>query len=108
MIDFNEEALITLQEAAKILPRRRAGRPVHVSCVYRWTQIGVKGIRLESVQVGGCRCTSRAAIQRFFERLTQLSESGRAAPVTPPPQRLPAHRRKAIEAAEKNLAAAGI
>jgi hypothetical protein len=76
MIDFNEEALISLQEAARILPRRRAGRPVHVSCVYRWTQIGVKGIVLESVQVGGCRCTSRAALNRFFERLTQLSEAG--------------------------------
>jgi hypothetical protein len=108
MIDFNEETLISLQEAAKILPRRRAGRPVHVSCVYRWTQIGVKGIRLESVQVGGCRCTSHAALNRFFERLTAQSEAGRSIAPSPQPTRLSAARRKQIGAAERKLAAAGI
>jgi hypothetical protein len=108
MIDFNEEALISLQEAAKILPRRRAGRPVHVSCVYRWTQIGVKGILLESIQVGGCRCTSRAALNRFFEKLTAQADAGRQSIPTPQPVRLSAARRKAIETAERKLAAAGI
>jgi hypothetical protein len=108
MIDFTEEPLISLQEAAKILPRRRAGRPVHTSCIYRWTQNGVKGIKLESVQVGGCRCTSQAALNRFFSALTAQSEAGRRSVIAPEAQRLPAHRRKAIAEAEKKLKEAGI
>jgi len=106
MIDFQSEELISLADAAKLLPRRRAGRPVHVSCVYRWTQLGVKGIILESSQCGGGRVTSREALQRFFDRLTEQVESGRA-PI-PAPTRLSDQRRKSIEAAEKKLAAAGI
>jgi hypothetical protein len=106
MIDFNEESLISLQEAAKILPRRRAGRPVHVSCVYRWTQIGVKGIVLESVQVGGSRCTSRAALNRFFERLTEIANGNR--PLISSPPLLSADRKKAIAQARKKLVAAGV
>jgi hypothetical protein len=102
MIDFNEEQLISLQEAAKILPRRRAGRPVHVSCLYRWTQIGVKGVILESVQVGGTRCTSRQALSRFFQRLT--SGTTTASPMI----RTPARRERDLKNAMKELEAAGV
>jgi hypothetical protein len=102
MIDTNTESIITLTEAARSLPHRRAGRPVHISCVYRWTQIGVKGIRLETVQIGGTRCTSRESLQRFFDALTAQAEH------RPGPPRATAARRKEIEAAEKRLAKAGI
>jgi hypothetical protein len=108
MIDFNEETLISLRDAASILPRRRAGKRANVATLYRWTTIGVKGVVLESVQVGGCRCTSRAAIGRFFERLTAIRDAGLSAIPAPEPSRLPAHRRRSIEAAERKLAAAGI
>jgi hypothetical protein len=71
MIDPNKESLLSLCEAARHLPRRRAGKRPHVSCLYRWTTAGCKGIILETIQVGGTRCTSREALARFFRRLTQ-------------------------------------
>ncbi len=106
MIDTNSESIITLTEAARLLPRRRAGRPVHLSCVYRWCQIGVQGVKLEFTQIGATKCTSREALQRFFDRLTEQAESGHAP--LPAPTRLSAARRKSIQAAEKKLARAGI
>lgn len=70
MIDSISEALITLAEAAEGLPRRRRGRKTHISTLYRWATAGCRGVRLETVQVGATRCTSREALQRFFERLS--------------------------------------
>jgi hypothetical protein len=73
-INVFEESVVTLTEAAKLLPRRRRGCKVHASCVYRWAQVGLKSasgmvVRLETVQVGGTKCTSKEALQRFFDRL---------------------------------------
>jgi hypothetical protein len=104
MIDTIAESIVTLNEAARSLPHRRAGRPVHLSCIYRWSQVGVKGIRLETVQIGGTRCTSREALQRFFDALTAQAEH------RPVPQsaRTTVARRKQIAEAERRLAQAGI
>jgi hypothetical protein len=68
-IEIGQESILTLQEAAKLLPRRRAGRKPHVSTLYRWASRGLKGAVLETVQVGGTTCTSREALQRFFDKL---------------------------------------
>jgi hypothetical protein len=65
------ETIITLADAANELPRRRRGRKAHVSCVYRWSKIGCRGVLLETLQIGATRCTSKEALQRFFERLTE-------------------------------------
>lgn len=70
MIDVLQEDVISLSEAAKWCPRRRAGKRPDVSCLYRWTTTGCKGVVLESVQIGGTRCTSRQALARFFQALT--------------------------------------
>lgn len=70
-IEIATETVMSLTEAAKILPRRRAGRKPHVSTLYRWAARGLKGIVLETVQVGGTTCTSREAMQRFFENLSR-------------------------------------
>lgn len=77
MIDPNRETLISLTEAAKLLPARRGGKKAHISCLYRWTTTGCKGVVLESIQVGGTRCTSKEALNRFFERLTAKAQSSR-------------------------------
>lgn len=69
-IDPLSETLITLADAAKLLPARRGGRRPHLSCLYRWTASGCKGVILESIQVGGTRCTSKEALARFLGRLT--------------------------------------
>jgi hypothetical protein len=76
MIDSASETLISLAQAANELPRRRRGRKTHVSTLFRWTTAGCRGIVLETLQVGGTRCTSKEALQRFFERLSESRQAG--------------------------------
>ena len=75
-ISLIDEQLVSLREAAGLLPSRRRGKRPHVSCLYRWTTTGCRGVTLESVAIGGTRCTSREARQRFFARLTELGSTG--------------------------------
>jgi hypothetical protein len=97
MIDPFLEDLLTLSEAARLLP----GRP-HTSTLWRWIHKGIKGCRLESIFVGGTRRTSKQALGRFFAATTAAADG------TAPIVRTPTQREKAIAAAEKELAAAGI
>ena len=76
MIDTTVEVPITFTQAADELPRRRGGRKAHVSTLYRWATAGCRGVVLESLQIGGTRCTSREALHRFFERLSQPVQAG--------------------------------
>ena len=99
-IDPNSETLISLAEAAKHLPIRRGGKRPHVSCLYRWTTAGCKGVILESIQVGGTRCTSREALARFFERLTCADD--------PRSDRTPSRRERAAAAAGRELDRQGV
>lgn len=71
MLDPGSEELITLQAAAGRLPCRRAGRPTHPATLHRWRTQGLRGVRLESVRVGGVLCTSEAALVRFFDALSE-------------------------------------
>ncbi len=105
MIDISTEAVKPPSEIAKDhVPRRRAGKKCNVATVYRWMQHGVRGIRLEFIQVGGVRCTSLEALQRFFDALTAQAEGQ---PVETP-QKLTAARRKQIKDAEQRLEKAGV
>ena len=74
MIDSTKEALIPLAQVPAVLPRLRRGRKVHRSSVYRWSTKGCRGVQLESLQCAATRCTSRAALQRFFERLSNVRQ----------------------------------
>jgi hypothetical protein len=71
MIDPNTETLLSLADAAKTIPPRRAGKPCRVGTLYRWSNEGCRGIRLETIQIGGTRCTSREALTRFYKALTE-------------------------------------
>jgi len=77
MIDITTEQVLSLTDAALLLPTRRRGRPTHPGTLYRWATSGVRGIRLETLRVGGTLCTSPAALQRFCDALT-LSEEATA------------------------------
>lgn len=70
MIDIVTEKLFALTEANKRLPLRRGGKIINPATIYRWAQIGYRGTRLEVIQVGGTKCTSMEALQRFFDKLT--------------------------------------
>lgn len=77
-IDPLTERLVSLSEVPKLkfLPVRRRGKRPHVSCVFRWTKTGCRGVVLESIQIGGTRCTSQEALARFFAALTAAAASG--------------------------------
>ena len=100
MIDISSECVLTLTEAAKRLPRRRAGKRPHVATLYRWAQRCLRGVQLETIQVGGTLCTSLEALQRFCERLTD--------PNVQPTQRASAERQRSIRTAEKRLEEMGL
>lgn len=72
MIDIKQEQPISLSRAARrsFLPRRRKGKRPHVATLYRWAQRGIRGVRLETIRVGGTLCTSVEAIQRFCDALS--------------------------------------
>ncbi len=104
MIDLATEEIMTLSQVPAILPPRRAGRNAHVSCIYRWTSTGFRGVVLESVQIGGTRCTSKEALFRFFAELTRLQ-------ARPPPAlsvSAAAGRQREVERAERQLDAEGV
>lgn len=91
-INIVDEEILSLAQATKMLP----GRP-HLSSIFRWMSRGVRGVRLESVLVGGRRYTSREALERFSAATTA------AANREPAPIRTPTQRQRAIERAEKEL-----
>lgn len=70
MIDIGKEQLQTLAQAAREMP----GGAVHVSTVYRWHQEGCRGVKLETILRGGLRYTSKEALQRFVDAVTQAAD----------------------------------
>lgn len=72
MIDPLVEDLITPAEATALYPRGPNGKKVHVSKVYRDMNRGVWGIVLESINTPRL-ATSRQAVARFFQQLSEAS-----------------------------------
>ena len=99
MIDLATEQVLPLKSAAAEVRRFLGGRQAHIATLYRWTQSGCRGIKLEYIQVGATRCTSREALARFFSALTRAS---RGEPVSALATTSAARRRK-IEAADREL-----
>jgi hypothetical protein len=78
MIDITNEEVLSLAQAARWLPKirgaRASGKGVHPCTVWRWTNSGMAGpdgqrVLLESLKIGGTRCTSIEALQRFIDRI---------------------------------------
>jgi hypothetical protein len=102
VIDLETETILPLHDAPRhaLLRRgRRPGRPIHRSTIERWHTRGVGGVKLETVKLGGIRATTVEALRRFLDRV-----SGNLPPDAP----TPSGDRKAHEAAERELAAAGL
>lgn len=74
MSDLFSEGLASLAEATKWKewPRRRAGKRPHISCLIRWVKDGVRGVKLEATKCGVTLCTSKPAVGRFLQRLSEL------------------------------------
>ena len=76
VINYRDEEVFPLVEAPDHVPRRQ-GRKVAKSTLFRWATRGVRGVRLETLMVGGTLHTSAGALQRFFERTTAAAEEER-------------------------------
>lgn len=96
-IDVTNEELITFNEARDAFP---GGRRPALATLHRWRLDGIRGVRLETAQIGGSRFTSREAIVRFLK--TQNADQ------IPVPQFTPSQRQRMSEAARKELAAIGV
>ncbi len=74
MIDISTETVVSPAEAARRLPARRAGKRPNIATIYRWMQIGCRGIRLECILIGGTRCTSldRSSLASFGESIVAV------------------------------------
>lgn len=70
MLNLDPTKFISLSEAAAILP----GRPSLCS-LHRWTRRGVRGVRLETLLVGGKRFTTAEALQKFADAVTAAGAS---------------------------------
>ena len=68
MFDFQTEETIPIAELPKQLPSRP-----HISTVWRWIKRGCRGVRLETVLIGGKRFTSKEAVDRFVHATSQDS-----------------------------------
>jgi hypothetical protein len=79
-VNLTTEQSFPLARAADLLEPVLGRRP-HYSTLYTWTTKGLRGVRLESVRVGGSIVTSRESLDRFFARLDE-SRSGTPQEVT--------------------------
>lgn len=73
-IDISRETLLSFSEASRWLPKNSNGKTIHLAVFWRWAAKGLKDahgniVKLEITEIGGRSCTSREALQRFFDRL---------------------------------------
>lgn len=99
MIDISCERPISLNAAAKFLPD---GRRPSFTTFWRWSTRGIRGVKLETLLVGGQRCTTAEAVLRFIAETTAVANG------EPTPQRTTRQRAAAIKQAERDCQRAGI
>ena len=92
-INPEHEELLTLAEASHVIPTRP-----DVRTIWRWLERGCRGVRLDSIRIGGRRYTSREAIERFLGTLND--ERQEDPPATRRTRRI---RRAQAELAEHGL-----
>lgn len=81
------------------VPKHVPGRP-SLAAVYRWFRTGIRGVKLETMLVGGKRMTSEAALERFFVASTAVADGLIEEPAE--------DRSASIRSAERELERAGI
>lgn len=73
MIDPFDADLLSLADAAANLPSLKDGRPIHVTTLWRWARYGLRGIKLETIKIGGRVFTNRQSLQKFFADVAKAS-----------------------------------
>ncbi len=107
-INMETEALLSLTEATKVLPRVNGKRPA-IATLWRWCRKGLRGVHLEYVRMGRNIATSREALNRFFNALAAVDPPIENPPVAPKEMRLtPRDRQRMLDEADRILTKAGI
>ena len=75
MIDIKEETLVPCSKVSDWC-EKHIGTKVNRSTVHRWRVRGARGVKLETLLVGGRRYTSEEALERFFHGSTSAADSG--------------------------------
>ena len=96
-IDVDAEDLLSFAEATKRFPGRDK---ISLQSLHRYRLRGVRGVKLETILIGGLRYTSKQAIARFVQNQNATEQP--VASVTP------TQRRRQAEAANELLRSAGI
>ncbi|MFO0954422.1 MAG: DUF1580 domain-containing protein [Isosphaeraceae bacterium] len=96
-----EETVFPLSEVPNHVPPRR-GKKLHVATVFRWKG-GLRGVKLETIRIGGTLHTSAEALQRFFDRLSATDHGPDPAPPADPSKA----RQRAAERAGRELDSLG-
>ena len=103
-IDISKETPFPLTQAPKAQPFKHAGReggPVSIQKVWRLATKGLRGVKLETILIGGTRCTTLDAIERFI----MATQDGTPAPAA---ARTPTQRAKSHAKAMQRLEQVGI
>jgi hypothetical protein len=71
------EKMLSMSQAARMLPSLRGGKTPHPNTLIRWAKAGLKSkggriIRLETYRIGGTTCTSLNALRQFFDLLNDV------------------------------------
>jgi hypothetical protein len=104
MIDIWAETIFFLTRPPHILTCDGQAPEIHKSTLRRWTVSGCRGVVLEHIQVGSRRASSKEALQRFFDRLTELGGSSE----TPSPSRTNVQRQRQSQIAAEQLEKLGV
>ena len=101
MIDITSEKVFPLSRISDHLDlERRGGKRLAASTGYRWRR-GQRGVKLETLRVGGTLVTTARCLQEFFDRLSQADAGTGLAPVAA--GRQASARLEAIRAADREL-----
>lgn len=105
-INIENEEVMSLTDATKVLPRVNGKRP-SVCTMWRWCRKGLRGVHLDYIRIGRGIATSREALNRFFNALSEAD-----LPLTPVRREFPPvtskSRQRAIQEAERICQEAGI
>lgn len=74
-IDAARESVLSFVEAARYVGKLKGGKALSFQSLFRWATKGCRGVVLESLCIGGTRCTSKEALQRFFDGVTRARAS---------------------------------
>ena len=82
-LDILSEDLLTIEQAAREVPRPAGKKPLHYATAWRWAHRGLRGHKLETVRVGSQLMTSRERLHAFLRAIQAPHSNATQAMVKP-------------------------